>query len=1122
MSIPRLIAALLASATLATAAPVALQNADYVVVVHEALRGSWEAELIALKEAQGLQVAVLPIQDKIYGNDRTTDWSQMRIRETLRQAWLAGGKRLRYVLLAGDANGLAQQWILGRYGLATAQKNFASAQMANFIPGPNYHINHGMTVTVDGVPHQGMNDHETILAEDGSVIVSDEYYGNFDGDLTIPRDWPDGSRLVAEAAVGRVPARSVSDMTVYVRKLREYASHLATSTGAVQSVQSRMVRSVNNVKQWGFPEYAELYYAKAIDPNMPSGVAKLDFRATAPDIAGFRAAMSAASVFQYHYGEEGHPNSFFPFFHHGESVELLTDAPTGHQPIVFMPLCDRANFDAASQIDALKIEAILAGTSSYSDGLFTHDEVAITERMLFHPTKGVIAWIGSRASSYGPENRIAGEAFTKGAYSGEFILGHLTESVRQEILTKEASSFGSRVLSPERTLGGLELLGDPAMVINTVVSGSPASNPTGLSATSVRGNVRFSWNPVAGADGYVVEYLGENGWVVGRTTTRQPFLETNRFDADRSFRHASPISWSVRAYRNASVGTGAIPAFPRLAGSISTVVPDLSVASVRNLSVAPIAGGVQLQWSNPSDPDVAAINIYQIDPQGGRVLVASYSPGTLMASVFSGDLLTKYSYLVETVDASGNRSASNVNNTTYALSRHAAIRVWAREASSHEANISKPEIYIENLAEPGLADITAQFWFQQGLTGTNSAVYEDYSTPASTPALRVADADASLGHLDLRFAGALPIGSSTGQGSSGPERVGLHYPDWRLYNKSGDFSAQNLSSTFQVTDRIPVMLNTASGPVQIYGRSVDEIPKALPQDISLQVLCRDDGSVTQVLPICKVRNLGRTVRAFHVRYYVKTAQVPVLAVYSAGDATFSGPILEAPSLYYVDAYFASPLSQGQETKEFRFGLHNADWSTWTKSDDFSAQGMGSTVAATNRMPVLDADSYLMHGSMPFPDPTPPTTTCGVEYDGSVLPNWTTNDWPVAPASLSWGQGFNDPEYVIQGQKSFADDWGSVLSVPTGAYTKFSLKLKRMSGSPSVIRVHLVDVAGVASQPREIALTGSLQDIALTSQQFTVPAGFQSSQIAGIGVTLPNMAAWSWTTLLIDDLKATCN
>jgi hypothetical protein len=570
------------------------------------------------------------------------------------------------------------------------------------------------------------------------------------------------------------------------------------------------------------------------------------------------------------------------------------------------------------------------------------------------------------------------------------------------------------------------------------------------------------------------------------------------------------------------VGSGTIPAFPRVAGSVSTVVPDLSVASVVGLAVAPIAGGVHLTWSNPSDPDVVAINVYQIDPSGGRVLVGTHSPATVEADVFAGDLLTKYSYFVETVDASGNRSASNKGNTTYALSRHAAIRVWARDAGFHEANISKPEIYIENLGEPGLADLTAQYWFQQGLAGSSAVVHEDYSTPASAPALRAVDVDASLGHLDLRFSGSLPIGSSTGLGASGPERVGLHYPDWRLYNKSGDFSAQNLSSRFQVTDRIPVMLNTASGPVQIYGRGVDEIPKALPQDIRLNVICRDGGSVSQALPICTVRNLGRTIRAFHVRYYFTTSRAPAMSVYSAGDASLTGPIQVAPSMYYVDAFFPSPLSEGQETREFRFGVYNADWSTWTRNDDFSAQGMGSTAASTTLMPVLDADSYLMHGSMPLIAPIPPANTCGVEYDGSVQPTWTTNDWPDAPASLSWGQGFNDPEYVVQGQKNYADDWSNVLSLPTGAYTRFSLKLKRMSGSPTAIRLHLVDIAGVASQPRDIALTGSIQDIALTSQQFTVPAGFQSSKIAGLGITLPNMAAWSWATLLLDDVKAACD
>jgi hypothetical protein len=101
---------------------VSLDQADYVITVNSQLNSSaWVNQLVLLKESQGLAVALFVVPDANW-SDTTLCWSQKRIRDELMNAYFNGGKKMKYILLVGDANIFASEKI------STIKGSFATAK----------------------------------------------------------------------------------------------------------------------------------------------------------------------------------------------------------------------------------------------------------------------------------------------------------------------------------------------------------------------------------------------------------------------------------------------------------------------------------------------------------------------------------------------------------------------------------------------------------------------------------------------------------------------------------------------------------------------------------------------------------------------------------------------------------------------------------------------------------------------------------------------------------------------------------------------------------------------------------------------------------------------------------
>ncbi|MBN2007934.1 hypothetical protein JW960_01165 [candidate division KSB1 bacterium] len=129
------------------------------------------------------------------------------------------------------------------------------------------------------------------------------------------------------------------------------------------------------------------------------------------------------------------------------------------------------------------------------------------------------------------------------------------------------------------------------------------------------------------------------------------------------------------------------------------------------------------------------------------------------------------------------------------------IQVFSKDEGYYESNISKPRVYIQNLAnsEP-ITNFFAYYYFT--IENNKVPVLEDYYTPVSNISLE----DLGDGNYRVKFDYS-GITLQPGQfiPNADGEVIGLHYADWSSFDKTNDVS-NNRQTTFTLNYSIPVYL----------------------------------------------------------------------------------------------------------------------------------------------------------------------------------------------------------------------------------------------------------------------------------------------------------------------------
>jgi hypothetical protein len=166
--------------------------------------------------------------------------------------------------------------------------------------------------------------------------------------------------------------------------------------------------------------------------------------------------------------------------------------------------------------------------------------------------------------------------------------------------------------------------------------------PTGLTQTlNPDGSVTLSWNAVAGATSYIVNYGAGLSVTVAAPATSYTF----------------PAGTVIGTFTVAAVGAGGQSASST---SLASGAPSAPVAVTANPNGAPNTGSVTLTWANNpvNVNNVASIVLSWVDTAGGAAVTKSFTPqstGVTVDNLVSGH---SYSFTIQATAPTGSNFAN--------------------------------------------------------------------------------------------------------------------------------------------------------------------------------------------------------------------------------------------------------------------------------------------------------------------------------------------------------------------------------------------------------------------------------------------------------------------------------
>lgn len=655
---------------------VPINQADYVIVVNSKLRDSfWEGQFIALKENQGLEVGILEVSDAVFGNPATYT-SQKDIRDALKNVWFIGGKKLKYILLVGDANIIASR-LMANYESVSASKNFASSKYLNFIPGPSNlgamsdHYNKTDLLS----PFYPTTGFDYFVPEDtlneNQLIVSDDFYGNFEGDSILNFNFnPDNPVIIPEALVGRIPARNIGEIRAYVAKLIDYYNNLSQTTSPLSIFQTNILGLVDDRLTKHAP--SELvrnpFTTNIFRKQMPGITLNMALNSQIPDLFNKNGTQNLLTLYT---STTGTITELDPFLMYRTKYELgplyfrthdrtapgqdddIDDFPNisdGSFTILLSSICDRYDFDGIDREDRAKILSLINGTQTYYDGYYTNNN-DLMEDVLLNRCKGAIAAIGTRSNSQLNENTAFYERFLNAAYGGEYVLGCIYSSAK--LYTHQTFAQNrSRKTPSNMLLGDNMLFGDPAMIVNTPNCNAPLNSPNNLQLTSNAGNLIAQWSTVIGASGYAVSISDIPSIMVWTTFTSAQQISIKCLPM-LHIKHNKKYYINVKAYSIQN----SVRTFNRNHGASGEIIIDKHVSPPTNPDAIYISdNSIKVTFTPSTDTDIAKYKIYRSlhSSQSSPVLLSNNAVSPFIDNACNS--YDDYCYYISAVDICNNES----------------------------------------------------------------------------------------------------------------------------------------------------------------------------------------------------------------------------------------------------------------------------------------------------------------------------------------------------------------------------------------------------------------------------------------------------------------------------------
>jgi hypothetical protein len=311
------------------------------------------------------------------------------------------------------------------------------------------------------------------------------------------------------------------------------------------------------------------------------------------------------------------------------------------------------------------------------------------------------------------------------------------------------------------------------------------------------------------------------------------------------------------------------------------------------------------------------------------------------------------------------------------------LKVEMKDNTVSASSQTQPLLKISNAStSASISGFTVRLWFSKDEFPAQTIVADKYySNPAGITVSTETSPMPSMPNVTavkIVYPAAFILGPGA---STVPNDLQfcVHFRNWYPgnWNKSNDWSYVGISGTLAETVNVTIYDNAGA---LIYGNEPTTSP-CPPDSLLLKVEIKDnapwDGSTSS--PRIRVSNLSicsALAAGFNVKFWFSKTEYPSQTI--VADKWSSNPVITLsvgnhvsnPDIKYVQATYPAGYSllagQATDPEGLQFGVHFKNYwpGTWTKTNDWSWQGITASFTTTTKVTVYDNADNLIYGTEP--------------------------------------------------------------------------------------------------------------------------------------------------------------
>jgi len=310
------------------------------------------------------------------------------------------------------------------------------------------------------------------------------------------------------------------------------------------------------------------------------------------------------------------------------------------------------------------------------------------------------------------------------------------------------------------------------------------------------------------------------------------------------------------------------------------------------------------------------------------------------------------------------------------------FKVEMLDVTTSNAGSTQPRLKITNVGTAATSGFVVRIWVSKEEFPTQTVVVDKYySLPAgitlSTESMPIASMpNVSAVKITYPASFSLAAGASTVVNDL---QFAIHFQNWfpGVWNKSNDWSSVGIGSALTITNNVTVYTSTGA---LAYGLE-PTVSSCLETSPTLKVEIKDNapwdnGTSSPRIRLSNISTCKELAAGFKVRFWFSKEESPLQTI--VADKWYSMPSTITlsvgdhatnPNIKFVQVSYPAGYSllagNATDPEGLQFGVHFLNYlGTWTKSNDYSWQGVTSAFTVTTKVTVYDNAGTLLYGIAP--------------------------------------------------------------------------------------------------------------------------------------------------------------